>query len=125
MQFSAKEMAAILKAAKMMAMADGMMTSDEKNVIKRDLASFGIKIDTLESIAIEHKADNMEGCEIISTLSNMTIEQKKYACGYLAAVMVADGEIDEKEQKLWSLLSLLANFPTMTIGEAVTYWQEN
>ena len=125
MQFSAKEMAAILKAAKMMAMADGMMTSDEKNVIKRDLASFGIKIDTLESIAIEHKADNMEGSEIISTLSNMTIEQKKYACGYLAAVMVADGEIDEKEQKLWSLLSLLANFPTMTIGEAVTYWQEN
>lgn len=125
MRFSGKEMAAILKSAKMMAFADGAMTSDEKDVIKRDLASFGIKIDTIESIAIEHKADSMEGAEVITTLSNMTTEQKKYACGYLAAVMLADGEIDDNEQKLWSLLSMLADFPTMTIGEAISFWKEN
>ena len=125
MIFSSKEMAAILKSAKMMALADGVMTSDEKDVIKHDLESFGIKLDTIESIAIEHKADNMEGAEVITTLSNMTIEQKKYACGYLAAVMLADGEIDENEKKLWSLLSMLADFPTMTLGEAITYWKKN
>lgn len=125
MRFSGKEMAAILKSAKMMAFADGAMTSDEKDVIKRDLASFGIKIDTIESIAIEHKADSMEGAEVITTLSNMTTEQKKYACGYLAAVMLADGEIDDNEQKLWSLLSMLADFPTMTIGEAISFWKKN
>lgn len=125
MQFSGKEMAAILKAAKIMASADGVMTSDEKDVIKRDLASFGIKIDTLESIAIEHKANKMDGAEVISILSNMSMEQKKYVCGYLAAIMVADGEVDENEQKLWSLLSMLADFPTMTIGEAISYWQDN
>jgi len=125
MRFSGKEMAAILKSAKMMAFADGAMTSDEKDVIKRDLASFGIKLDTIESIAIEHKADSMEGAEVITTLSNMTTEQKKYACGYLAAVMLADGEIDDNEQKLWSLLSMLADFPTMTIGEAISFWNEN
>ena len=125
MIFSSKEMAAILKSAKMMALADGVMTSDEKDVIKHDLESFGIKLDTIESIAIEHKADNMEGAEVITTLSNMTIEQKKYACGYLAAVMLADGEIDENEKKLWSLFSMLADFPTMTLGEAITYWKKN
>ena len=75
MRFSIKEMAAILKNAKLMALADGVMTSNEENVIKRDLASFGIKIDSLESVAIEHRADNMDGDEVISTLSNMTINQ--------------------------------------------------
>ena len=125
MQFTGNEMAAILKSAKMMAMADGVMTSDEKDVIKRDLENFGIKIDTIESIAIEHNANNMKGAEVISILSNMSIPQKKYVCGYLAAIMVADGEVDENEKKLWSLLSMLAEFPTMTIGEAIAYWQEN
>lgn len=125
MQFSGKEMAAILKAAKMMALADGIMTSEEKDVIKRDLKSFGIQIDTIESIAIEHKADSMEGSEVIAILSNMTIDQKKYVCGYLAAVMVADGEVDEKEQKLWSLMSMFADFPTMTLREAIAFWTNN
>ena len=125
MRFSSKEMAAILKNAKLMALADGVITSDEENVIKRDLASFGIKIDSLESVAIEHRADNMDGDEVISTLSNMTIDQKKYVCGYLAAIMVADGEVDEKEKELWSIVSILAGFPTMTIGEAIRFWQQN
>ena len=125
MQFSGKEMAATLKTAKMMALADGKMTSEEKEVIKRDLSSFDIKIDTIDSIAMEHLADNMSGKELILTLSNMTTEQKKYVCGYLAAVMVADGEVDDSEQKLWTLLSLMADFPTMTIGEAISYWHNN
>lgn len=125
MRFSIKEMAAILKNAKLMALADGVMTSNEENVIKRDLASFGIKIDSLESVAIEHRADNMDGDEVISTLSNMTINQKKYVCGYLAAIMAADGEVDEKEKELWSIVSILAGFPTMTIGEAIRFWQQN
>jgi len=124
MKFTANEMAAILKTAKMMALADGVVTSDEKDVIKRDLASFGLN-GTIDSIAIEHKANNMEGSEVISILSKMSIEQKKYACGYLAAVMVADGEIDEKEKRLWSVISLLAGFPIMTLGEAIEYWQKN
>ena len=34
-------------------------------------------------------------------------------------------EIDENEKKLWSLFSMLADFPTMTLGEAITYWKKN
>ena len=53
MTFSAKEMAALLRAAKMMALADGTMTSDEKDVMIADLKCFGVQIDTLQSVVIE------------------------------------------------------------------------
>lgn len=123
MQFSGREMAALLKAAKLMAMADGAMTDDEKDVIKADLSSFGITIDSLQSIALEQQANAMEGTEVIKILSKLTNEQKKYACGYLAAVMGADGEIHEKEKELWTLLSLFAGFPIMSFSDAISFWQ--
>ncbi len=123
MTFSGKEMAALLRAAKMMALADGTMTSDEKDVMIADLKCFGVQIDTLQSVVIEKQADEMDGAEVIKTLSNLNLEQKKYACGYLAAVMTADGDIAKKETDLWSLISLLASFPTMSIAEAIAYWQ--
>jgi uncharacterized tellurite resistance protein B-like protein len=99
MTFSGKEMAALLRAAKMMALADGTMTSDEKDVMIADLKCFGVQIDTLQSVVIEKQANEMDGAEVIKTLSNLNLEQKKYACGYLAAVMTADGDIAKKETK--------------------------
>lgn len=125
MTFNGNEMAALLRAAKMMALADGKMTSDEKEVMIADLKSFGVQLDTIQSLAIEHQANAMEGAEVIKILSGLSTEQKKYACGYLAAVMAADGKITEKEQELWSLISLLAGFPLMNIKEALIFWQNN
>ena len=124
MQFSGEEMSALLKAAKMMALADGKMTSDEKDIMIAELKSFGVELNTLQSIAIEKQANEMEGKKVVTVLSALNDEQKKYACGYLAAVMLADGVIDEKETNLWSFISLMAGFPTMTIVEAINYWNE-
>ncbi len=125
MNFNGKEMAALLKAAKMMALADGVMTSDEKEVMIADLQSFGLILNTPQSVVIEQHADAMTGAEVIKILSEMTTEQKKYACGYLAAVMAVDGKIEKKEKELWSLISLLANFPVMNVSEAVDFWEAN
>jgi uncharacterized tellurite resistance protein B-like protein len=122
MKFSGQEMAALLKVAKMMALADGKMTNDEKEIIKADLGSFGIELDTLQSVALEKAADNMEGAECIAILSGMSIDQKKYACGYLATVMAADGKFEQKEKELWGLVSLLAGFPTMNVADAISFW---
>ena len=91
--------------------------------MRPDLSNFGVKLDTLQHVALEATADNMDGAECISILSAMSIEQKKYACGYLAMVMAADGEIAEKEAELWKLISLLASFPTMTLQEEIQFWQ--
>lgn len=122
MTFNGEQMAALLKAAKLMALADGRMTNDEKNVMKADWTSFGIKLDTAQSIALESASDNMEPAEMLGVIANMNIEQKKYACGYLAAVMAADGNIDESEVKVWTLISALCKFPTMSAAEAIQYW---
>lgn len=123
MTFSGKEMTAVLKAAKLIAVADGKVAEEERNAIFADLKSFGFAPNSLESTVLEGLADNMEFAEAIVILANMNVEQKKYVCGYMAAVMISDGQIDEKEMAIWRLVSLLTKFPTMTIEEAKVYWQ--
>lgn len=47
MRFSQEEMTAILKLAKLMAMADGKVTEGEINCIFADLLSFGVTVNNL------------------------------------------------------------------------------
>ena len=124
MQFSEHELAALIKAANLMAVADGNVTDSETAVIKTDLKYFGVaEEETLKSL--EHKANTLEGAEVISSLSNLSDSQKKYAAGYLAHVMEADGKIHPKEKDLWTLMSLLAGFPISNFNEAITFWRNN
>lgn len=125
MTFTQNEMVAIFKLAKLMAAADGKVTHDERAIILTDLASFGVAPNSLQSTMLEKMADEMEPTEAITIVANMTTEEKKYVCGYMAAVMVANGDIDAKEQALWTLVSTLASFPTMNIAEAITFWKNN
>lgn len=125
MTFTKEEMIAIFKLAKMMALADGKVTQAERDCIFTDLQSFGVKGNTLESVAIEEAAKEMDPANAIRVVAAMTKEEKKYVCGYMAAVMISDGNIDEKEKSLWALVSLLAGFPTMNIHEAVSFWQKH
>lgn len=125
MTFTQNEMVAILKLAKLMAVADGRLTNDERATIFADLGSFGVAFNSLQSTMLEKLADEMEPAAAIAVVANMTIEEKKYVCGYMAAVMVADGNIDTKEQALWILVSALASLPTMSIAEAVTFWNNH
>ncbi|MGM9746585.1 MAG: TerB family tellurite resistance protein [Paludibacteraceae bacterium] len=125
MTFTQNEMVAIFKLAKLMAAADGKVTNDERATIFTDLASFGVASNSLQSTMLEKMADEMEPTKAITIVANMTTEEKKYVCGYMAAVMVADGDIDATEQALWTLVSTLASFPTMNIAEAITFWKNN
>lgn len=125
MEFSAKEMAAVLKVAKAMAMADGKVTEEEKGIMIADLGCFGVIPNSPESVALERVANEMQPVEMFALLTGMNIDQKKYVCGFLAAVMSCDGKIDDSETKLWCLVSTLAGFPTMTIGDAVEFWGKN
>ena len=120
MEFSEKEIAAVYKAANLMAIADGNVTDDEKLVIKEHLKKLCPQV--LPMQAIEQDANEMEGVEVISILSRLSIEQKKYACGYLAAVMEADGKIHAKEEDLWTFMALLTAFPINNYREAIDFW---
>lgn len=123
MTFNGKELSALVNLGVAMAAADGHVDDCEKNAISNELKNFGV--DGIQAIALLAKAKEMQAGEAILVLAGMTDEQKKYACGYLAAIMVADGEIDDSEVKLWKLVSTLASFPTMSIGDALAFWGTN
>ena len=125
MTFTGNEMAAILKLAKLMAVADGQLTNAERDAIFTDLGSFGITANSVHSVALEKMADEMEPVAAIKIVAQMTIEEKKYVCGYMAAVMIADGNIDAKEQAWCTFLPKLASFPTMSIAQAVDFWRNH
>ena len=125
MTFTREQMAAMFKVAKLMATADGSIEKQEVEVIFLVLQQFGIIKDTLDSIALEKAADAMEPSKSIEILSRMANNQKRYVCGYLAAIMIGDGDIDAKELALWTMVSTMAKFPNMTMKEALDFVQNN
>lgn len=123
MQLNRLQLAAAVKAGKAMAAADGILDPEELEVLAIGLREFGIH--GAEAGLIESLADAMEPANMLSVLSSMNEDQKKFVCGYLSTIMVCDGDIDDSEMKLWQLISTLAGFPTMTIAEANEYWRSH
>lgn len=123
MTFNGKQLAALVKMGVSMALADGRLADEERITIVMELASFGVTED--QAAGLLDAAQSMEASEALSVLSNMTQEQKKYATGYMAVVMAADGNIADDEVKLWQLVSTLCSFPTMSIREAYDFWKQN
>lgn len=122
MTFSEKEMAAILKMAKAMANADGKVSKEEIAFIINELKNFGA---VSKMKQIEDTGDAMDASEAFAILSSMTSLQKKYACAYLGTISVTDGNIDDKEVAMWTLISQLSGFPTMNISDAIKIWATN
>jgi hypothetical protein len=49
----------------------------------------------------------------------MNAEEKRYVTAFLGTLICVDGDIQDSEMKLWSLVSALCDLPTMNIMEAV------
>lgn len=123
MRFTGKELTAVIKMAFSMAAADGKFVDEERDAITFGMAEFGMgRNEILSCVAAAQK---MEASEAFAILSSMNPMQQKYATGYLAAVMAADGDVADSEVKMWQLICTLAQFPTMTVGEALSFWQNN
>lgn len=123
MTYSGKELAALVGMAINMAAADGQVDKTEREVIVKELANFGV--DGFQAAQILMKAKDMEASESIETISQMDIEQKKYVTGFLAAIMIADGNIEDSEVSLWKFVSMICNLPTMDLAEALEFWTKN
>lgn len=113
----------MVKMAFSMAAADGKFVDEEKAIITLGMAEFGLGKEAI--IGCVKAAQGMDPADALKVLSSMNSDQKKYATGFLAAVMTADGDIDDSEVKVWQLVSTLAKFPTMSIAEAIDFWQNN
>ena len=117
MIFTNQELAAILRLAHAMANADGKVTNEETQMIVLEMTRFGVDQNKGRVIAdIGAKMPYSECCHIVS---NMTTEEKKYVAAYLGTLICADGNIDDSEMKLWSLISAMCDLPTMNILEAI------
>lgn len=112
MTFSTKEMAAIVRIAKQMCNADGRFSQSEIDNLISFTENFNIK-------EVENLADDMTGYEAAAILAHMNADQKYYACCYFAELMAVDGVISDSEVKVWQFVSQMADFPNMTIREAL------
>ena len=122
MEFTGKQLTAMLKMGLAMVEADGKVTEEEKVALTLDMIKFGV---TPEQLGIMLPAANaMSAEESLIIAAGMNAQQKKYVTGYLAMIMASDG-VDDTEVKLWSMLSHLCGFPTMTIAQALEFWKNN
>ena len=123
MNFNGIQMAAVIKAANSMIAADGRIDESETQLLSRELINFGVTPDQLPQLLALSQA--MEPTTMLSALASMNDSQKKYVSGFLATIMISDGDIDDAEMKLWQLTSTLMGCPTMTLQEALKYWENN
>lgn len=123
MNFNGLEMAAVIKAANSMIAADGRVDKSETECLSRELINFGVTPDQLPNLL--QLSNVMEPTTMLSTLAAMNNNQKKYVSGFLATIMISDGDIDDAEMKLWQLTSTLMGCPTMSLKEALEYWANN
>lgn len=119
LQFSQKEMAAIIALAKAMALADGNLDKREVSMMLTEALGFGIVPDDFMNLL--QKSDVMEIEDAFAVISVMNDAQKRYVTAYLGTMMAVDGNIDDAEMKLWNFVSLICKLPTMNILDAIAY----
>ncbi len=117
MFFTQKELTAIVKVAFAMANADGRVTIEEQTMIALELVRFDVQQEQLEKILKD--AGSMTGSEANVIISSMTAQEKKYVTAFLGIIICSDGKIEDSELKMWSLISLLCDLPTMTLSDAI------
>ena len=92
MVFKGFQLTAILKLANAMVFADDNVTPEEMVVLASEFSRFGVPNDKFEQMLKD--SDAMLPGDALGIVASLTTAQKKHVCGYLAAIMVADG-IDE------------------------------
>ena len=117
MTFSGQELTAIIKMAKSMVMADGKIKPAEIAVMTRELMRFGILQDQVDLLL--KASDSIEASQAVALIARMDEERKKYVASYLGVIRASDGDIDDNELALWTLISTLCGLPTMTVMEAI------
>lgn len=119
LQFSHREMAAIIKLATMMAAADGQIHDDEKMMIAKEAMRFNLSPEKFQQRT--ELAQTLKGEEALLIIATMNDAQKRYVTAYLGTLMAIDGKIDDKEETLRSFVSLVCKLPTMSVMDAIHY----
>ena len=117
------ELTALLSAGMFLSNVDGRVADEEKEILINELKSFNVTEEEAEiylKVAIDLTVE-----QTVEILKAMSLEAKQYACGYLGAVMICDGDVADDEMDGWRAFSGACEFPTMTLGEAIEFWRNN
>lgn len=121
MVLNSQQLAALIKAAYAMVAADGEINKNETDVVAHELKNFNVTENDLPRLLAMSEA--MDSSEMFRHLSSLSLDEKKYVSGFLAVIMIADGNIDDNEVAVWQLTCSLANFPSMSMKESIEYWR--
>lgn len=122
LQFSGKELTAIIKLSASMMAADGRIDDNETSSLALEMIRFGVNQEQLANFIFV--ANNMQAIEAISIVSNLGDEGKKYVAAFLGYLMTVDGNVDDEEMKLWRFISTMCNLPSMNIAQAIKIIKE-
>ena len=111
------ELSAIANLAVRMAHADGHADASEIDVIANGFKYFNVPQEQAKPLILMAMAVNEE--DAITIVSAMPNEHKEFIAAWLAAVVIADGVIDEREQKLLNYYSRRCGLPSLTIEQAL------
>ena len=117
LQFSRKELTAIITLADMMIKADGKIDPREQITFSLEMTRLGVKQDNWAGLLAD--SQTMEPEVVLSTIGNLGNDGKKYVAAFLITLMAVDGNIDDSEKKLWNIISILCKLPTMSVKESL------
>ena len=119
MYFSYDDRKAVYYIARGMVCADGKIREIELHALTTEMLRIGSSLEEL--LEFENNLKYIKGSDCTSRISKFSDEKKKHFCALLGAIIIVDGDIDEKEMQLWSLTSYLCDLPTMSVADALEY----
>ncbi|MBQ4291285.1 MAG: TerB family tellurite resistance protein [Muribaculaceae bacterium] len=123
MKLTGLQISAAVKAGVAIMEADGETKQEELQFISSEIANFNVSQEQAESIIA--RASTMSSSEMFSVLSSMTDDEKKYVFGFLAQLVVVDGEIAMSEIRTLKTLSTLSGMPNLDVSKSIDYWKNH
>ena len=119
MKFIPQELVAIYKVAEKMVWADGVVQPEELVVVENAMRKAGTG--TLEELnAVKEDSKKMSDEDCYGIIAFLDVEQKMFVSSLLGAISSSDGDIDDRELKLWRDICDKCDLPIMNNRQAIS-----
>lgn len=123
MEFSKIQLAAILRLGLEVTHLENKDNTDKEfEIILQELAYFGVDINNeMETMLDMNRQLSLN--DALSLINNMSDEQRREICGFVGALICADGYLGPNEKEIWSNYPETLGFKGMTLDEALKIYK--
>lgn len=118
MYFTREEKAAIVHLALAIQLADDDANKTETMLNSLVFARIGVSKEDLDY------SRRMSLKEAVDVVSQMTDSEKKFVAAFFGTIVLADGNVDTAELKLWQFICTFAECPTMSLADSAKIFAE-